>query len=95
MRYFIVRYIKQPNGQIDEIVEISKKIRPRDVSYAAVILDFQTGRVEKAHLEGVTLPRDFQRIRNYYHDHYGRIITDLEAVHKPVESLTTNDTIPR
>lgn len=83
MRYFIVRYLKKPSGQMDELVAVSKKITLNDAACAAVILDFRLRRVEKAHLDGTTLPRDFDRIRGFYAQHYEGIIRDLEAVHPP------------
>ena len=88
MRYFIVRYLKKPSGQMDELVAVSKKIKLSDAASAAVILDFKSRRVEKAHLDGTTLPRDFTRIRNIYAQHYSGIIQDLEAIHPPPVPVT-------
>lgn len=93
MRYFIVRYLKKPSGQMDELVAVSKKIKMSDAACAAVILDFQCRRVEKAHLDGTTLPRDFTRIRDFYAQHYSGIIRDLEAIHPPPAPVTP-DTEP-
>jgi len=81
MRYLVVRYIHTPSGQMDELVEVSKKIRDRDWAYAAVILDFKTRQVVQASMDGVTVPRDWNRIRDFYHQHYSRLIEDLEAVY--------------
>ena len=39
MRYLIVRYLKKPNGQMDELVAVSKKVKLSDTACAAVILD--------------------------------------------------------
>lgn len=93
MRYFIVRYLKKPNGQMDELVAVSKKVTLNDAAAAAVILDFKLRRVEKAHLDGTTLPRDFSRIRNFYVQHYDRIIKQLEAIYPPPAAPIT-DTDP-
>lgn len=93
LRYFIVRYLRKPNGQMDELVAVSKKIKMADASSAAVILDFKSRRVEKAHLDGTTLPRDFDRIRGFYAQHYPNIIQDLEAIHPPPAPITP-DTKP-
>lgn len=90
MRYFIVRYLKQPTGQMDEVVAVSKKIKMSDATSAAVILDFKLRRVEKAHLDGTTLPRDFNRIRDFYAQHYQRIVQELEAIHPPPDSAVTD-----
>lgn len=93
MRYFIVRYLRKPTGQMDELVAVSKKIKLSDAASAAVILDFKSRRVEKAHLDGTTLPRDFDRIRSFYAQHYPGIIRDLEAIYPPPVSVTP-DTEP-
>ena len=81
MRYFLVRYLKKPTGQMDEVVSVSKKIKLRDSQSSAVILDFKTRQVIQASMDGVTVPRDWNRIRDFYHQHYARLIEDLEAVY--------------
>ena len=83
MRYLIVRYLKQPNGQMDELVAVSKKIKLSDASCAAVILDYKLRRVEKAHLDGTTVPRDFERISAFYAQHYPSVVKQLEAFYAP------------
>jgi len=81
MRYFIVRYLKKASGQMDEVVSVSKKIKLQDYQSSAVILDFKTRQVVQASMDGVTVPRDWSRIRDFYHQHYARLIEDLEAVY--------------
>lgn len=68
---------------MDELVAVSKKVTLNDASCAAVILDFKLRRVEKAHLDGTTLPRDFDRISGFYAQHYQKIIKELEAMYPP------------
>lgn len=77
----IISYMKRPSGQRDEIVEIDKKYRQRHMNTASVVLDFARQEVLKSSLEGVTIPRDWQRIRDYYHQHYAEVIDKLEALH--------------
>jgi len=95
MRYFIVKYIKKPNGQMDELVSVSRRLKNADLQTSAVILDFQTQQVVLSSLNGVTVPRDWWRIRDFYHGHYAKMIQDLEAFHglKIVETAAT-DTAP-
>jgi len=81
MRYFIVRYIRKPNGKLDEVVSASKKLKTKDIQFAAVILDFQTQRVLQSTMDGVTVPKDWWKIRDFYHQHYQKMIEDLEAFH--------------
>jgi hypothetical protein len=84
MRYFLVRYSKKATGQMDEVVSVSKKIKLRDSQSSAVILDFKTRQVIQASMDGVTVPKDWNRIRDFYHQHYARLIEDLEAVYPSV-----------
>lgn len=78
---------------MDELVEVAKRLRPRDYAYAAVILDFRNRLVEKAHLDGSTVPKDFGKIRDFYHQHYKKLIEQLEAVYQSPTD-TTLDTGP-
>ena len=95
MRYFIVKYSRNPRGQMDEQISVSKKLRRSDLQTASVVLDFQTQSVVISTLDGVTIPRDWWRIRDFYHQHYARTIEDLEAFHglKMVDQSPTPDTI--
>ena len=93
MRYLIVRYLKKPNGQMDELVAVSKKVKLSDAACAAVILDYKLRRVEKAHLDGTTVPRDFERISGFYRQHYPSLIKQLEEMNSPPAEPTT-DTAP-
>ena len=81
MRYLIISYYRRPNGQMDEVVAVAKRTRPRDIQSAAVILDFETKSVVKCSMDGVVVPKDWQRIRDFYNQHYSQIITDLEKRH--------------
>ena len=78
MRYLIIRYFRRPNGQMDEIVEISTRTRNGDLQSASVILDFQKRQVVKCSLDGVVVPKNWQRIRDFYHQHYADVIDRLE-----------------
>jgi hypothetical protein len=84
MRYFLVKYSRKPTGQMDEIVSVSKRLRTKDYQLSAVILDFQSRQVIQASMDGVTVPKDWNRIRDFYHQHYARLIEDLEAVYPAV-----------
>ena len=82
----MVRQGLRMKEQMDEIVSVSKKIKTRDYQSSAVILDFSKRQVEIASMDGVTLPKDFQKIRDYYYQHYSKVIDDLEAQWRPPES---------
>ena len=77
MRYLILTYYQKANGQIDEVMAVAKNLKTRDHHTANVILDFKTLSVLKCSMNGVTVPRDFNRIVEYYHQHYEATITRL------------------
>ena len=77
MRYLILTYYQKPNGQIDEVMAVAKNLKTRDHQTANVILDFKTLGVLKCSIDGVQVPRDFNRIVEYYHQHYESTISRL------------------
>jgi len=77
MRYLILTYYKKPSGQIDEVMAVAKNLKTRDHSTANVILDFKTLSVVKCSMGGVQVPRDFDKIVEYYMKHYESTITRL------------------
>lgn len=58
-------------------MEVSTRVRTRDIRCANVILDFKKLEVVKASMGGVTVPRDFNRIVEYYMQHYENVIKRL------------------
>jgi len=77
MRYLIITYVTRPNGQIDEATAVTKSLKPRDLQTANVILDFKLQQVEKCTMNGVIVPKDWDRIVSYYYQHYANIIERL------------------
>ena len=77
MRYLILTYYKKANGQIDEAIAVSKNLKARDIQTASVIVDFKKLEIVKASMGGEQVPRDFNRIVEYYMQHYEAIITRL------------------
>ena len=94
MRYLILTYYTKPNGQIDESMAVARSLKARDHQTANVILDFKTLSVLKCSMSGVTVPRDFNRIVEYYHQHYESTITRLfrENGYEIVKPNQTTDT---
>jgi hypothetical protein len=85
MRYMIITYMARAQGrsrkmQQDEVVEVAKRLRTKDIDFGSVILDFQTRAVLKSSVGDQVAPRDFQKIRDYYYQHYRDIIDQLEKV---------------
>lgn len=66
---------------MDEAVAVIKNLKAKDLSIASVILDFKDQTVVKCSMNGVTVPKDWQRIRDFYHQHYARHIDQLEQYH--------------
>ena len=79
MRYLTITYMKKPNGQMDEILAVSRNIKTRDIQTCSVILDFKKLEVVKASMGSTTIPRDWDRIVQYYHQHYASTIERLFA----------------
>ena len=77
MRYLIITYYKKATGQIDETTAVARNLKMRDHQTASVILDFKKLVVVKANLNGETVPKEFNRIVEYYMQHYENIIKRL------------------
>jgi len=77
MRYLILTYYKKANGQTDEVMAVAKNLKVRDHATANVIIDFQTLSVLKCTMGGVQVPKDFDRIVEYYMQHYEATINRL------------------
>lgn len=78
MRYFIITYLRKPNGQIDEQCEVTKKVKERDLTTANVILDFKEKKVQKCMIEGQVITMDWDNAYEYYKRVYPAIIERLE-----------------
>ena len=77
MRYLILTYYRKADGKIDEVMAVAKNLKTRDHQTANVILDFKKLDVLKCSMGGVTVPRDFNRIVEYYMQHYQSTIERL------------------
>ena len=77
MRYLILTYYQKANGQIDEVMAVARNLKTRDHQTANVILDFRELKVLKCSMSGVQVPKDFDRIVEYYMKHYEATITRL------------------
>ena len=77
MRYLLLTYYTKPDGKIDEVMAVAKNLKRRDHQNCNVILDFKTLSVIKCSMAGTNVPRDFDRIVEYYMEHYESTITRL------------------
>lgn len=87
----LVSYFRKPTGQMDETFAVARRLRPRDLQQAAVIVDFQTRRVIKASFDGAVVPKDFDRIVGYYLQHYRAHIDQLLADNPQPDTADAND----
>jgi len=77
MRYLILTYYKKATGQIDEVMAVAKNLKARDHQTANVIIDFKELKVLKCSMGGEQVPKDFNRIVEYYMQHYEATIKRL------------------
>ena len=77
MRYLLLTYYTKPNGQIDEAMTITTKIKTRDHQTVNVIMDFKELKVLKCSVRDATVPKDWDRIVGYYYQHYPATIERL------------------
>jgi len=70
-------YYKKATGQTDEVMALAKNLKTRDHQTANVILDFKTLSVLKCSMGGVQVSKDFDRIVQYYMQHYESTINRL------------------
>ena len=79
MRYLLVTYVRKGNGQIDEQVGVSTKVKPSDIQTCNIIMDFKEKKVEKAIIESKSVERDWDKMYSYYKQIYPSVIERLEA----------------
>ena len=77
MRYFTVTYYQKANGEQDEVTNVTRSLKTRDLQCANVILDFKKLEVVKATMGGVNVPKNFDNIMKYYLQYYKNIFERL------------------
>ena len=88
MRYLLITFMRKPGGQIDEMVAVSKKVKPADLQTCNVIIDYSKKKVDKCVIEGKVVETDFEKMNEYYKKVYTNLIEQLE---KEAE-ITANST---
>jgi len=78
MRYLLITFLRKANGQIDEQVSVSKRIKPADIQTCNVILDFVDKKIEKCVIEGKTLDTNWDKMYEYYKKIYPTLIGQLD-----------------
>ena len=78
MRYLLIAFFRKKNGQIDEMVRVTKKLQEEDYTTANVIIDYADKKVERCVIEGKSVDTDFERMNDYYKKIYPQLISQLE-----------------
>jgi hypothetical protein len=78
LRYLLIQYLRKPNGQIDEQVTVSKKIKTTDLQMCNVIMDYASKKIEKCIIEGKKVDADWERMNDYYRNIYPALVDQLE-----------------
>lgn len=78
MRYLMVTFMRKPGGQIDEQVQVAKRVRTSDTQMCNVIIDFANKKVEKCVIEGKVVDTDFEKMVEYYRKVYPNLVEQLE-----------------
>ena len=74
----MITFLRKPGGQIDEQVQLSKRVRTSDNQMCNVIIDFAEKKVDKCVIEGKVVDTDFERMVEYYRKVYPNLIEQLE-----------------
>jgi hypothetical protein len=78
MRYLLISYLRKVNGQIDEMVNVSKRVRTSDLNNSNVILDFANKEIVKCVIEGNPHDTTFEQMCEYYRKVYPQLVEQLE-----------------
>lgn len=70
--------MRKANGQIDEQVAVSKRVRTSDLQTCNVIIDYEKRKLDKCVIEGKVVDTDFEKMNEYYKKVYPTLIDQLE-----------------
>jgi len=87
VRYLLIVFVRKPNGQIDEQVSISKKLRTSDLQTCNVILDYGKQKVQKCVIEGNVVDTGWDKLNQYYKKVYPTLVDQLEKSNTESETL--------
>jgi len=98
MRYLLISFLRKENGQIDEMVSVSKRVRTSDMNSQNVIMDFADKKVVKCIIEGKEHDTTFELMQQYYARVYPTLVEQLEKeahITKKQEKLSAMLTPPK
>lgn len=70
--------MRKANGQIDEQVAVSKRVRQSDLQTCNVIIDYEKKKLDKCVIEGKVVDTNFEKMNEYYKKVYPTLIDQLE-----------------
>ena len=76
---------------MDESVAISRNVKRNDLATASVILDFKDQKVIKASFAGQLAEKNWERVRDYYFQHYPNYITPMEEAYGKLAAYEADD----
>jgi hypothetical protein len=91
MRYLLISYLRKVNGQIDEMINVSKRVRTSDTNNSNVILDFAEKKIVKCVIEGKEHDTTFEQMRDYYFKVYPQLVEQLEK-EAPITAVQEKNT---
>ena len=91
MKYLLITYIRKPNGQIDESVTVSRKLKKTDLQMCNIIMDYSTKQVVKGVVEGKLIEKDWDHLNEYYRKVYTNLVNQLEADNAPPSAVVTTE----
>lgn len=82
MRYLLITFLKKPDNRIDEQVEVSDKVKNRDLQTCNIIMDFKEKKIQKCVIDGKSLETDWDKSMAYYNQIYPEVIEELLEANK-------------
>lgn len=78
MRYMLITFYRQPNGDTTERVQLSQTLKRSDHQMVSCILDFRHKKVIKCIAFGEKVDTTWDNLYGYYLDLYPSIVTRLD-----------------
>jgi hypothetical protein len=78
VRFLLITFFRKPNGQIDEQVTVSKRVKESDIQTCNLIMDFAEKKLDKCVVEGRNIPKDWNKMYEYYNRIYPTLIAQLD-----------------
>jgi hypothetical protein len=81
--YLLITYKRQQGGQINEEVQVARRIRDNDIRTVNVIMDYAEKKVIRCFIDGKVVDSSFDLLHEYYKKFYPAYIEQLEKLSQP------------